>query len=111
MVTRPAWLNAALECQRTGRLAEAEHIYRDVIAANHGDADALHLLGVIAAKREDHQTAGELILRAINLKPRRGDFYASMGNLCFAKGMAQEMVDCYSRAILFAYFRDIPAPF
>jgi FkbM family methyltransferase len=68
-------------------------------------------LGLAHVQRQQYEAAGEFIMRALAIRPRRGDFYASLGNILFAKGMASEMVECYRRALLFAYFRDIPAPF
>ena len=111
MVPRPPWLNAALNAYATGRLGEAEHICQQVLASNSFEPDALHLLGLMAGARQQYETAAELIMRALAILPRRGDFYASLGNLFFARGQAVEMVECYKRALLFAYFHDVPAPF
>src|SRR6266699_3575240 len=49
MAPRPEWLTAALEHQRAGRFVEAERIYNGVLRADPAEADALHLLGLIAA--------------------------------------------------------------
>ncbi|MEY8107849.1 hypothetical protein AB9C52_10735, partial [Burkholderia cenocepacia] len=37
----------AYAAHRAGRLAEAEHGYRNALASNPADADALHLFGVL----------------------------------------------------------------
>jgi FkbM family methyltransferase len=111
MAPRPAWLIAAIEHQRTGRFAEAEKLYNQVLQADPSEADALHLLGLIAAHREQFDIAGRLIAGAITIKPNRADFHASLGNLFFARGLGAEMADCYRRALLLDFFSAIPAPF
>jgi FkbM family methyltransferase len=111
MAPRPEWLTAALEHQRTGRFAEAERICDAVLGANPVEADALHLLGLIAACRDQHERAGTMFARAITYKPNRGDFYASLGNLFFSRGIVVQMADCYRRALLLAHFSTIPAPY
>ena len=104
-------LRDALAHHRAGRFDEAEHLYGQILKTQPNDADALHLLGVIATSRQRYEMAGALIARAIAAKPDRGDFHASLGNLHFACGQVDEMVACYRRALLLSYFRDIPAPF
>ena len=111
MAPRPEWLTAALDHQRAGRLAEAERIYEAVLRANPAEGDALHLLGLIAASRDQYELAGTMFARAITCKPNRADFYASLGNLFFSRGLAAEMAGCYRRALLLAYFSTIPAPY
>jgi hypothetical protein len=74
MAPRPEWLNAALEHQRAGRFAEAERICDAVLGANPAEADALHLLGLIAASRAQSELAGTMFARAITCKPNRPDF-------------------------------------
>jgi FkbM family methyltransferase len=109
MAPRPAWLTAALEHQRAGRLAEADRLYEEILHANPSQADALHLRGLIAAAREQYESAGRLIARAIMYKPDRADFYASLGNLFLARGQGKEMAECYRQAILREPFGTIPA--
>ncbi len=111
MAPRPEWLTAALEHQRAGRFAEAERICDGALGANPAEADALHLLGLIAATRDQYELAGGMFARAITCKPNRADFYASLGNLFFSRGIIAEMADCYRRALLLAPFSTIPAPY
>ena len=69
MASLPDWLAAALEHQRAGRFAEVERICERVLGANPAEADALHLLGLIAASRDQHERAGTMFARAITYKP------------------------------------------
>jgi FkbM family methyltransferase len=110
-MTGPEWLSAGLAQQRAGRFAEAERIYKEILKANPDEADALHLTGLIAATHGQIQTAEQNIARAIQCRPDRADFHASMGNLFFARQMIEQMADCYRCALLLSYFSAIPAPF
>jgi len=111
MAPRPEWLTAALEHQSAGRFADAEQICERALRVNPAEADALHLLGLIAASRDQYEQAGAMFARAITCKPNRADFYASLGNLFFSRGIIPEMADCYRRALLLAHFSTIPAPY
>jgi len=62
-------LQLALEHHRAGRLAEAEPIYRQVLAQQPDHPDALHLLGLIAHQVGRHADARLLIERAIARHP------------------------------------------
>jgi Tfp pilus assembly protein PilF len=52
-----------------GRLSEAEHIYRQVIAMSPAHADALHALGALALQSGQPAVAETLTSQAIALKP------------------------------------------
>jgi tetratricopeptide (TPR) repeat protein len=59
---------------QAGRLDEARGLYEQVLAAEPGHADALHLLGYLWFQRGDVQRALDLIGRAIALKPADAGF-------------------------------------
>ena len=111
MPPNPAWLVAALEEQRAGRFEAAERIYNDVLRIDPDCADALHLLGLIAATRGQFELAEQRITRAILSRPNRADFHASLGNVHFARQAIEPMAACYRQALLLGYFSTIPAPF
>ena len=60
---------AALTHHESGRLDEAEHLYRDILATDPAHAESLHLLGLIAVGKGDPATGVRLIRRAIALAP------------------------------------------
>jgi Flp pilus assembly protein TadD len=64
-----AFFRQGQQFHRTGRLAEAEQIYRQVIAAAPRHADALHALGALALQAGEAAVAETLLIQAINLKP------------------------------------------
>jgi tetratricopeptide (TPR) repeat protein len=72
-------LQLGLEHHQAGRLAQAEHAYRDVLTCDPRQADALHLLGVIAHQQGDHESAIELIGQAVALNPSSAAFHSNLG--------------------------------
>ncbi len=110
-MARPEWLTTAFALQSAGRFGDAERLYWQVLQHNPAEADALHLLGLAAAARGNLDEAERLIARAIAAKPNRADLHASLGNLFFAREQGPKMAECYRRALLLAYWGEIPAPF
>jgi FkbM family methyltransferase len=72
-------LEKALSLHRAGQLAEAASLYRKIIAQEPKNADALHLLGVIEAQKDNSLAAIALIDRAIELTPNNAGFYSDRG--------------------------------
>src|SRR5579883_2224479 len=71
--------SAALAHHQAGRLAEAETLYRDTLAAQPDHADALHLLGVLASQVGQHEVAVDLIERAIAHDRRNARYHSNLG--------------------------------
>jgi Flp pilus assembly protein TadD len=72
-----------------GRLAEAEQIYRQVIAAAPRHADALHALGALVLQSGNPAVADTLLLQAIGLKPA-ADFQVTRANALLALNRPEE---------------------
>ena len=64
---------------RQGRVDEAASIYRQVLDADQENADALHLLGVIANQQGDHVKAAALIGEALKYKSTAEHFHCNLG--------------------------------
>ena len=99
MATIPAALAIAFQHHQAGRLAEAEQIYRQILAAEPNHADALHLLGVIAHQMGRHEVAVEYIGRAIGLKADAAAYHNSLGEARRALRRLPEALACYRRAL------------
>ncbi len=82
-----------------GRLDEAEAIYRQALQIEPENADALHLLGVIAHQRGRNDLAAELIGRAIGRNDRVPAFHNNLGNALNAAGRFDAAAAAYRRAI------------
>jgi tetratricopeptide (TPR) repeat protein len=94
-----ALLGAGLEHQRAGRLAEAEACYRQVLAVQPDQADALHLLGVIAHQVGRHDLAVELIGQAIKRDGQNPVYFSNLGVALRDQGKLDEAMTAYRQAI------------
>jgi predicted O-linked N-acetylglucosamine transferase (SPINDLY family) len=89
----------AIALHKSGRLAEAETLYRSVLVHDPVHADSLHLLGVASLQAGRHEVAVGLIRRALRIKPDRAHYHASLGNALKGLGKAGEAVAAYRRSI------------
>jgi tetratricopeptide (TPR) repeat protein len=94
-----ALLQLAVGHHQSGRLTEAEGLYRQIAAAYPDCADAPHLLGVIAYTRGQHQEADRLLREALSLNPAVAEFYNNHGNVLKALGRLGDALNSYGRAL------------
>ncbi len=94
-----ATLASALRLHGAGRLADAERLYRDVLDADPANAEAWHLLGVIAYQRRDAATAVDHIRKAIALAAGNAAFFSNLGLALQAQGELPEAVASFRRAL------------
>lgn len=87
---------------RSGQLEAAAAGYREILRQNPADADARHLLGLIALQRQEFAAAVELISLAIGLKPGAAPFYHNRAAALRALGRFQEAEADYLKAIALA---------
>jgi tetratricopeptide (TPR) repeat protein len=92
-------LHTAVAHHGAGRLAEAEAIYRQVLAHDPRNADVLNLLGMIAGQKGQPQVAVELISRAIELHPEIPLFHQSLGESLRLMGRLDEAIASARRAL------------
>ena len=97
--TRDASLAEGRRLQTAGDFAAAETIYRRLLAADRGDLEALHLLGVVSHQRGDHLGAVAAIREVLAARP---DFTPAWQNLVLPLvelGRLDEAIDCGRRAV------------
>lgn len=70
----PSPLQAAMEHHRAGRLQQAESLYKK----HAGNADAMHLLGLLYHESGRHAQALDAIAKAISLQPGNATYYFSI---------------------------------
>lgn len=92
-------LQAALGHHRAGRLAQAEAIYQQVLQVEPDNADALHMLGLIAAQVGNNDVAITLFERAIAVKSTDPTYYCNLGLALQASGRLEPAAASYRRAI------------
>ncbi|MGH7079509.1 MAG: tetratricopeptide repeat protein [Acetobacteraceae bacterium] len=85
-----ALLQTALCRHREGDFRGAEELYRTVLHRSPDDADALHLLGLIAHRRGRHQEALQGIGEAVALRPEVALYRANLARAEAAAGLLEE---------------------
>jgi len=89
----------ALQHHQAGRLAEAEALYRQILAAHPDHADTVHHLGIIAHQQRRHDIALELIRRATVLAPDSPSIHFNLGEVCRLTNRQDEASAHYQRAL------------
>jgi protein O-GlcNAc transferase len=89
----------ALEHHQSGRLPQAESLYRQILAQQPEHADAIHLLGLIAHQVGRDDVAVDLLRRAVALGPNSPDAHSNLGNALKNTGHVDEAVAAYRQAI------------
>jgi tetratricopeptide (TPR) repeat protein len=79
-----AYYQNGLKLHGAGRLPEAEQAYRQVLAAQPGHADAMHMLGVLASQCGQPQAALACLDQAIALKPSAVLFHVNRAGALLA---------------------------
>jgi tetratricopeptide (TPR) repeat protein len=92
-------LERGRKLHQAGRLNEAEALYRQILAVDPSHADALHLLGVLAYLRGNHELAVDQIGKAIAHDGTVADFHCNFGNALHALGRVGDAEAHYRRAI------------
>jgi Tfp pilus assembly protein PilF len=88
-------LELGLGLQRQGRLDEAARVYSAVLERDAGNADASHLLGMVALSQGRADEAIQLIGRALAVAPDAAAMYANRARaLSQAQRHAEAVADC-----------------
>ena len=94
-----AVLSQAIAFHQTGRLADAERLYTQLMAADPREATAHHMLGVVRAQQGRNSEALELMRAALALKPDAPEILSNYGNVLRAQGRFDEALTSYDRAL------------
>lgn len=92
-------LELAIRHHQSGRLSEAESLYRSILKTQPNHPDALHLLGLIAQHAKQHAAAIDLIRRAIAVNPNWPDACYHLAVALKDAGQLDEAIAAYRRAI------------
>ena len=93
-------LQSAIALHQQGQLGQAEAVYQKLLEIDPRNADALHLLGVIAHQIGHHQSAVDMIGQAIVLKPDYAEAYANRGVALKELKQLDAAVASYDKAIV-----------
>ena len=82
-----------------GRFAEAQAACESILAVQPRHADALHVLGILAAQSHRLDAAADLISRAIAIDPRVPSYHNSLANILCDRGQRDQAIPHYQKAI------------
>jgi tetratricopeptide (TPR) repeat protein len=92
-------LQAAVAQHQAGHLAEAEALYRHILAAFPQHPDALHFMGLLAHQRGQHEAALALMDQALRAAPKHAPCHSNRGNTLLALGRLDEAVASFRQAL------------
>lgn len=92
-------IEAALKAHQSGNVAEAQRLYRAVLALSPGDPQALHGLGVIAFAAGNRDEALPLLAKAAQQAPKIAEVRRNYANALAASGRFEAAIPEY-RAVL-----------
>lgn len=84
---------------QNGQLGQAEAIYQQILQIDPNNADAFHLLGLIAGQTGKNEMAIRLIGKAISLNSREPGFHFNLGKVFKARHDLGNAVQCYRHAL------------
>jgi predicted O-linked N-acetylglucosamine transferase (SPINDLY family) len=94
-----AVLNQAIAFHQTGKLADAERLYLQLMTAAPRESAAPHLLGVVRAQQGRNAEALELIGKALEIRPDAPEMLSNYGNVLKSQGRFAEALASYERAL------------
>jgi tetratricopeptide (TPR) repeat protein len=92
-------LESALAHHRANRLGEAEKIYRQILAANPKNPDALFLLGSLAHQTGNSSDAENLLNQAIQINPNAPDYHLNLAMVLASQQRLPEAAVSYKKSI------------
>ena len=92
-------LQIAITLHQQGNLGQAEAVCLQLLQVDSGNAEILHLLGVIAYQTGNHQSAVSLTGQAIELKPDYAEAYSNRGNALQELKQLDAAVASFNKAI------------
>ncbi len=92
-------IERGLRHHRAGDREEAERHYRAALARDPENADALHLLGLLAKEAGDHKGACALIGKAIERQPDAAILHNNLGSVLESLERLDEAIRSYERAL------------
>jgi len=92
-------LELAMTLQRKGDRVTPAVLYQRVLAVDHGNATALHFLGLMAFEAGQLDPACALVAQALKHAPGYVDAHINLGNLHQVAGRLGEAESCFRRAL------------
>ncbi|HET9579673.1 MAG TPA: tetratricopeptide repeat protein [Usitatibacter sp.] len=94
-----ALIARALQLHQQGRIDDAQRLYRQVLAADTGNAIATHYLGMVAWQHGDAREAERLMRESLQRDASIPDFHNNLGLLLRDTRRTDEALACFSRTL------------
>ncbi len=94
-----AILKQAIRLHETGAVTQAEQVYREVLAADPGAADAWNMLAVALCQQNRLHPAAEAAERATALRPKSAPYWLTRGNVAAARRLEREAQSSFRQAV------------
>ena len=95
----PSSYRRAVALLQVEHLDQAESVCQQILGVQPEHSDALHLLGIIATKKNKPQSGSEWISRAVALNPNNAAAHSNLGSLLTDLGRLPEALASCDRAI------------
>ena len=93
------WMRQGLSSHQSGRLAEAEALYRRVLDKQPSHPAANHLLGLVKLQQGEAEAAVGLISRAVQVRGGDPQYHCNLGVALNAAGQPGRAIASFDRAI------------
>jgi tetratricopeptide (TPR) repeat protein len=90
---------AAVRSHQSGNLQDAERLYRAVLERDQGNAEAWHLLGMVALQTNRLDEAARLLRQATTRDTSKPEYHANLGNVLQARGQLDEAINEFRKAL------------
>ena len=94
-----AMVETAVRHHQTGRIEQADLMYRQILREQPEHLVALHSLGALAYQRGQYDAAADLLGRAITANPRIPQLQNTLGVMLEAQGQTDLAIDAYRHAV------------
>lgn len=84
---------------QAGQLQQAEMLYREILAVQPDQPDAIHLLGVLAFQSGQPDVALDLLQRATAINPHESTTFSNLARVLCAVGRRDEAIHAYRKSI------------
>jgi len=88
-----------MKLHQAGDLDRAEEIYRQLLARNPADSDALNLMGVVLSQRGRHEEGIELLRKAVALRPDASAYHRNLGLAYAQSKRTNEAIACFRQLV------------
>jgi protein O-GlcNAc transferase len=99
MISVPQAFDLAWKHYQAGRMQQAEQLCRQIVQADASHVDALHLLGLIAARTGRNDQAVDYLNAALRLKPDFADAHNILGVVLVNQRKLAEAVGSFRQAL------------